>query len=351
MLLGALYKSLVAPRQTGLTMKPQGQFGLVLLLAALCAALVLGFSVGAVPFSLLSLLTGTASTLETTVFYDIRGPRVVLATFVGASLAVSGACLQGLFRNPLADPGLIGVSSGGALGAIFIIVFGASLGLADWVMPYALPVSAVMGAVLVTLFLYTFASYFGQFSVVTILLVGIAVNALAGVGIGAFQYLADDGQLRSMVFWMMGSLGRATWLTLLPAVFLMSICMLMLIRQSKNLDLLQLGEHEAEFLGTDVTRLKRNVILASAAGVGAGVSLCGIIGFIGLVVPHLVRLSLGPSHKSLIPGSALLGAVLMILADLVARTTITPAEIPVSLVTSALGAPFFLWLISRSRPV
>ena len=149
----------------------------------------------------------------------------------------------------------------------------------------------------------------------------------------------------------MGSLGRATWLTLLPAVFLMSICMLMLIRQSKNLDLLQLGEHEAEFLGTDVTRLKRNVILASAAGVGAGVSLCGIIGFIGLVVPHLVRLSLGPSHKSLIPGSALLGAVLMILADLVARTTITPAEIPVSLVTSALGAPFFLWLISRSRPV
>ena len=331
--------------------RPGRQFGLVFLLAMLALALVFGFSVGAVPFSLLSLMTGTASTLENTVFYDIRGPRVVLAAFVGASLAVSGASLQGLFRNPLADPGLIGVSSGGALGAIFVIVFGASLGLVDWFMPYALPVGAVLGSICVTLFLYAFASYFGQFSVVTILLVGIAVNALAGVGIGAFQYLADDGQLRSMVFWMMGSLGRATWITLLPAIVIMSICMVMLIRYARTLDLMQLGEHEAEFLGVDVTRVKRGVILASAAGVGAGVSICGIIGFIGLVVPHLVRLTLGPSHSTLIPGAALLGAALMILADLVARIMITPAEIPVSLVTSALGAPFFLWLIARSRPV
>ena len=175
-------------------------YGLLVLFLVLVLVVFTAFSVGAVPFSLLSLLTGTASTLESTVFFDIRGPRVVLASFVGAALAVAGACLQGLFRNPLADPGLIGVSSGGALGAIFVIVFGSSLGMAAWFMPYALPIGAVIGAVSVTLLLYLFASYFGQFSVVTILLVGIAVNAIAGVGIGAFQYLADDGQLRSMVF-------------------------------------------------------------------------------------------------------------------------------------------------------
>ena len=326
-------------------------YGLLVLFLVLVLVVFTAFSVGAVPFSLLSLLTGTASTLESTVFFDIRGPRVVLASFVGAALAVAGSCLQGLFRNPLADPGLIGVSSGGALGAIFIIVFGSSLGMAAWFMPYALPIGAVIGAVSVTLLLYLFASYFGQFSVVTILLVGIAVNAIAGVGIGAFQYLADDGQLRSMVFWMMGSFGRSTWTTLLPAIAIMAVCVLALIRYARPLDLLQLGEPEAEFLGVDVKRLKRGVILASAAGVGAGVALCGIIGFIGLVVPHLVRLSIGPSHKLLIPGSALLGASLAILADLVSRTVIIPAEIPVSLVTSALGAPFFLWLIARARPV
>ena len=326
-------------------------YGLVILGFVLISVVFTAFSVGAVPLSLLPLFGGTASALESTVFYDIRGPRVLLASFVGASLAVSGACLQGLFRNPLADPGLIGVSSGGALGAIFIIVFGSSLGIAVWFMPYALPIGAVMGAVLVTLLLYLFASYFGQFSVITILLVGIAVNALAGVGIGAFQYLADDGQLRSMVFWMMGSFGRSTWATLLPAIAIMAVCMLVLIRYAKYLDLLQLGEPEAEFLGVNVKQLKRVVILASAAGVGAGVALCGTIGFIGLVVPHLVRLSFGPTHKLLIPGSALLGASLAILADLVARMIIIPAEIPVSLVTSALGAPFFLWLIARARPV
>ena len=138
---------------------------------------------------------------------------------------------------------------------------------------------------------------------------------------------------------------------MLPAIAIMAVCVLALIRYARPLDLLQLGEPEAEFLGVDVKRLKRGVILASAAGVGAGVALCGIIGFIGLVVPHLVRLSIGPSHKLLIPGSALLGASLAILADLVSRTVIIPAEIPVSLVTSALGAPFFLWLIARARPV
>ena len=184
---------------------------------------------------------------------------------------------------------------------------------------------------------------------VTVLLVGIAINALASVGIGAFQYLSDDAQLRSLVFWMMGSFGRADWITVIPAVSIMLFSILVLIKQSSQLDRLQLGEAQAFHLGINVKKLKRAVILVSACAVGAGVALSGIIGFVGLVVPHLVRLLFGVSHRILIPGSALLGACLMISADLVSRIVIIPSELPVGLVTSALGAPFFLWLIARAR--
>ena len=305
---------------------------------------------GAIPISLIDLMSHSATPLERTVLLEIRGPRVVLAGFVGAALALSGAALQGLFRNPLADPGLIGVSSGAALGAISMIVLGSSLTMATWLTPYLLPLSAVLGAGLVTLFLYAFASRYGQFSIVTMLLVGIAINALATVGIGAFEYLSDDTQLRTLIFWMMGSFGRATWPTVIPAVVLMVIAAGILLRETHRLDLLQLGETEARHLGIDVRSLKRRLILAAAAAVGAGVALAGIIGFVGLVVPHLVRLLGGASHRFVLPGSALLGATLTVLADLVARTIIIPAEIPVGLVTSALGAPFFLWLITRVRP-
>lgn len=305
---------------------------------------------GAIPISLIDLMSHSATPLERTVLLEIRGPRVVLAGFVGAALALSGAALQGLFRNPLADPGLIGVSSGAALGAISMIVLGSSLTMATWLTPYLLPLSAVLGAGLVTLFLYAFASRYGQFSIVTMLLVGIAINALATVGIGAFEYLSDDTQLRTLIFWMMGSFGRATWPTVIPAVVVMIIAAGILLRETHRLDLLQLGEAEARHLGIDVRSLKRRLILAAAAAVGAGVALAGIIGFVGLVVPHLVRLLGGASHRFVLPGSALLGATLTVLADLVARTIIIPAEIPVGLVTSALGAPFFLWLITRVRP-
>ncbi len=313
--------------------------------------LLVGFSLGAIHVPLPALLSGEASTLERTVFTEIRAPRVLLAAFVGGILGVAGAALQGLFRNPLADPGLIGVSAGAALGAISMIVIGDALSLPESVRPYALPLAAVAGALLVTVFLYAFAAWFGHFSIVTLLLVGIAINALATVGIGAFQYLSDDAQLRTLVFWMMGSFGRAGWQTVLPAFAIITVAGVFLLRQARGLDLLQLGEADAAFLGVDVARLKRVVILCTAAGVGAGVALSGIIGFVGLVVPHLVRLLLGPVHKYLLPNAVLLGAALMVAADLVSRTVVSPAEIPVSLVTSALGAPFFLWLIARVRPV
>ncbi|MEM6708484.1 MAG: iron ABC transporter permease [Pseudomonadota bacterium] len=324
--------------------------GLVVLAGVLALSLACGFSIGAIPISLWSLLTGTATELEMTVFSELRSPRVLLAGLVGASLGIAGAALQGLFRNPLADPQLIGVSSGAALGAIAMIVVGEAMAMPASVTPYAVPLAAVAGALLVTAFLYTFATVFGQFSVVTILLVGIAINALSTVGIGLFQYLSDDRQLRTLVFWLMGSFGRASWTALVPAALTMLLAVVVLMRQMRALDLLQLGEPEARHLGVNVERVKRQVVLATAVGVGTAVALSGIIGFVGLVVPHLVRLMLGALHRYVLPAAALLGAALLIAADLLARTVIVPAELPVSLVTSAIGGPFFLYLISRVRP-
>lgn len=309
-----------------------------------------GLLVGAVDLSLVRILTDSDAELERMILTEIRFPRVLLAGSAGAALAVAGAALQGLFRNPLAEPSLIGVSSGAALGAISIIVLGPSLAIPAVLEPYALPLAAVAGASLVTMFLYGFSIRYGQFGIVTILLVGIAVNALAAVGIGIFQYLSDDAALRTLTFWMMGSFGRATWETLLPALMLMIAGVVPIFYLVRSLDVLQLGESEAFHLGIDVNRVKRSVIICSAGAVGAGVALAGIVGFIGLVVPHLVRLLLGASHVYVIPASALLGATLTILADLGARVIFAPAELPVSLITSALGAPFFLWLIARSRP-
>ena len=345
-------KTVEAPRSLSLEFAGKSRReNLVLVILAFVLFFVgaLALSSGAVPLSIGALIDGSAMGLEITIFSEIRAPRVLLSGLVGASLAAAGAVLQGLFRNPLADPGLIGVSSGAALGAVSMIVFGSALDLPDWIAIYSMPLAAIIGAMGVTFFLYTFSNYYGHFSVVTVLLVGIAINALASVGIGAFQYLSDDAQLRSLVFWMMGSFGRADWITVMPAASIMLVSILVLVRQSTQLDRLQLGEAEAFHLGINVKKLKRLVILVSAGAVGAGVALSGIIGFVGLVVPHLVRLLFGVSHRILIPGSALLGACLMISADLVSRIVIIPSELPVGLVTSALGAPFFLWLIARAR--
>jgi iron complex transport system permease protein len=335
----------VLPSLIGVKFKSGKFVGLGVLLVA---SLVAGLSQGAVSIPLLGLVNGSATELEQIVFAEIRAPRVFLAGFVGASLALSGAVLQGLFRNPLADPGLIGVSSGAAVGAISMIVLGAALSIPDWAEAYVMPLAAMSGAMAVTFLLYSFANYFGRFSVVTILLVGIALNAMAGVVIGLFQYVSDDAQLRTLVFWLMGSFSRAQWASVLPAIGVMVGASLVLLRQVKNLDRLQLGESEAYYLGVDVPRAKRHMILCSAAAVGAGVSLTGIIGFVGLVVPHLARLFLGSSHRLTLAGSVLIGASLMILADLLARTVMVPEELPVSLVTNAIGAPFFLWLIARA---
>ena len=281
---------------------------------------------------------------------QIRLPRTLLGLAVGAVLALSGVAMQGLFRNPLADPGLVGVSSGAALGAAVAIVAGASLGGVPAAFePYLLSFCAFAGGLGVTALVYRLGRHDGQTSVATMLLAGIALTALAGAAIGLFTYMADDSTLRSLTFWNMGSLNGASYARLWPLLIVALAVSLWLPRRARALNALLLGESEARHLGFEVERLKRELVFCTALGVGAAVAAAGMIGFVGLVVPHLVRLLSGPDHRTLLPASILAGASLLLLADLVARLALAPAELPIGIVTAFIGAPFFLYLLLRGR--
>ena len=295
------------------------------------------------------LFSGELKTLETEVLLNIRGPRITLAVLVGAALGVSGAALQGLFRNPLADPGLIGVSAGAALGAVSAIVFLNAALLPFQLGNYLIPLAAIISSSLVIGLIYTLTNGFKRSEITYVLLIGIALNALATVGIGLLTFISTDSQLRGLTYWMMGSFGAASWGLLMPAMIVIVVGIFTLISNARKLDIMQLGEIEAYRLGIKVKKVKMMVILLSALMVGVSVSLSGIIGFVGLVVPHLVRLIAGTNHTYLFAGSALLGITITVGADLLSRTAISPAELPVGLATSALGAPFFLFLVMRLR--
>lgn len=280
------------------------------------------------------------------VLVQVRLPRIVLALLAGAGLSVCGAALQALFRNPLADPGLLGISSGAALGAGLMIV-AAPAGFAAGLKGLAVPLGAFLGALAATACVPLLAGRRAQWAPSATLLAGIAVNALAGAGIGLLSYLADDAALRGFTFWTLGSLASATWPVLLPVALLAVPALGLLLRRAAALNVLLLGEAEAGHLGLDVRRLKAQVIALSALAVGALTAVTGIIGFLGLVAPHLVRLCIGPDHRALLPGAALAGALLLGAADLGARTLAAPAELPIGLLTALLGGPFFLWLLRR----
>lgn len=278
------------------------------------------------------------------VVLELRLPRLLLAVFVGAILAQCGAVVQGLFRNPLADPGIIGVSSGAAVGAIVaIVVFPAVWG--SW----TIPTMAFVGGLLTTLLVYGLAQSKSGTSVLILLLAGVAISAFAGAAIGFLSYFADDASLRELNVWQMGSLTGASDANLWLAFTTMVLLMIAFQRRAQALNALLLGEPEARHLGIDVEQLKLQMIILTAVGVGVAVSCSGIIGFVGLVVPHLVRLATGPNHHFLLPLSALLGAVLLMCSDLLARLVVQPAELPVGLVTVLLGAPFFLILLIQQR--
>lgn len=322
-------------------------------------ALVLGSTQGAyaiAPSQLLSvlwngLLGGSTSSTEHLVFMNIRLPRLLLGLVAGAGLGLAGALMQGMFRNPLADPGLIGVSGGAALAAACAIVLGpmwfASLGftLGSW----TLAVSAFIGGVAVTLLIYGLAQSSGGTRVGLMLLAGIAVNALAGAGLGFLSYVSNDEQLRNVQLWLMGSLGHARWATVWLVGCVVALCIVAAMALARPLNAIALGEAQAQLLGVPVERTKRYAVVVTALAVGAVTSATGVIGFIGLVAPHWVRLVAGPDHRLVLPGSALLGASLVLVADAVARTVVQPAEMPLGVLTAFIGVPLFLLMLRQFR--
>ncbi|CAN7417683.1 MULTISPECIES: iron ABC transporter permease [Ensifer] len=285
------------------------------------------------------------------IILDIRLPRAVLGMLVGASLAVSGVVMQGLFRNPLADPGLVGVSSGASLGAVLLIVLGSAVfgPLFALFGFYALPVAAFIGGLVTTLLLYRIATRGGQTSIATLLLAGIALGALTGAFTGVLIFIADDKQLRDVTFWGLGSLAGASWTKIAAAAPIILLSLAVTPFLARGLNAITLGEAAAFHMGIPVQRMKNIAIVSVAAATGASVAVSGGIGFVGIVVPHLLRLVIGPDHRYLVPASALLGGTLLILADMIARTIASPAELPIGIVTAFIGAPFFLWILLRGR--
>jgi iron complex transport system permease protein len=331
----------------------------ILLIVAALAVSATSLGVGAVPIPpervaavLGASATGDAGVLasrEALVILNIRLPRLVLGAMVGAGLAVAGALMQGLFRNPLADPGLVGVSAGAGLAAAATIVLGDRL-LAGVIgkLPFAaLPAGAFLGGLLTTTLLYLIATREGRTSVATMLLAGVALGALAGAMTGFLAFLSDDRQLRDLTFWSLGSLGGATWAKVWAVAPVLVVLLAVTPFLARGLDALALGEAEAWHLGVPVQRLKAAIIVLTALAVGASVAAAGLIGFIGIVVPHMLRLVIGPSHKALLPLAALSGATLLVAADTLARVVVAPAELPIGIVTAVIGAPFFLWLLLR----
>lgn len=284
------------------------------------------------------------------VIHEIRFPRTLLCMLVGAILALCGTVMQGLFRNPLAEPGIIGVSAGASLGAALAIVLLSNLNFdARWMNAITLPLCAFLGGALTTIVVYRLGTNKFGTSVTIMLLAGVAISAVSGAGIGYLNYVADDQMLRDLTLWSMGSFAGANW----QSITLCGITLLGLYfyftHRAMALNALLLGESEARHLGIPIQRLKRALIVLSAVGVGVTVSAAGMIGFVGLVVPHLGRMLVGPDHRNLLPISALLGALLLTIADMFARVAAAPAELPIGIVTALVGAPFFLYLLFQQK--
>lgn len=329
----------------------------------LMISLIISARVGAVNISYSDIMTflghklgitqdNNPDSIEQALFFQIRLPRVILCAFVGAALSVSGALMQALFRNPIVEPGLVGTSAGAAFGAAFVFVFGSSLAgpFADFIGPFLLPSFAFIGGLVATLLVYRLSSVFGKTNVNTMLLAGIAINALAIGGTGFFSYIAKDPQARSITFWNLGTISGADW----PAVELVGastiIGILVCIRYSKQLNALLLGETEAGYLGINAEKLKMKVILINTCIVAMATSIVGVIGFLGLIVPHLLRMMKSSDNRFLIIASALLGAILLNFADMVSRVLVAPSELPIGIITAFVGAPVFLFiLINNSR--
>ncbi|GAB4091775.1 FecCD family ABC transporter permease [Flaviaesturariibacter terrae] len=333
-------------------------YGALLLLLLLLFGWSLG--VGAVPIrfaEIPALLrhrydgSGSVNALHEALFFEIRLPRSLLCLLVGASLSVSGALMQSLFRNPIVEPGLVGTSAGSALGAALLIVLGQNAFFAQLSFLGSLlaPACAFVGGMIATLLVYYFSASLNRVSVSVMILAGVAVNALANGGTGFLAYIARDPQARSITFWSLGTLSVASW----KMVWIVSIStvtgLLLALRLARPLNALQLGDAEARYLGVRTERLKFSVMLVNALLVAVATSMVGIIAFVGLIVPHVLRLLRSSDNRYLIAGSALLGASVLLATDMLCRVLIAPAEMPIGIVTAFIGAPLFLYLLARAK--
>jgi iron complex transport system permease protein len=332
-----------------------------LTMVALVAALVIavltagavgaaGLSVGEAFRALVAVIThgtdakGDFPSWAPQLMFNIRLPRIAVALIAGAALAMSGTTFQGIFRNPLAEPYLLGVSAGAALGATIAIVWKplSSLGL------YTLPILAFVGAVSAAFLVYRLATFGGRTGIAAILLAGTAVGSTLTAAT-SFLMVATERDLHTVVVWLMGGLSTATWTKALITLPIVCAGFVYMMWMSKRMNLLLMGEERARELGVDGQRTRRNLMVVAALTTAAAVSFTGLIGFIGLMVPHIMRLIVGPDHRRLLPSATLFGALLLLLADTVARTAMAPSEIPVGIITAAVGGPFFLYLLRTRR--
>lgn len=318
-------------------------------LCAVVVAAIVSLGIGPAwlsPAEVIRSLLGGGDEVSRTIVFEIRLPRIVLAALVGCALGVSGAAMQGIFRNPMADPYIVGISPGAALGAVVVTAFGLS---ASFLGLTAVPLAAFAGGLGAALAVVTLARRGGRFPVADLLLVGLAVGAFAGAGYSFLILTLDDGRIASVLFWLLGSFAPADWGRVLSALPYIVVAVTGLLFLARDLDVFSLGEEEAGYLGLRVERLKMLSIAFAALAASAAVAVSGVIGFVGLIVPHVARLLVGPRHILLLPVSGLWGATFLVLADAAARSVLSSSEIPVGVITALCGAPFFLYLLRRSR--
>lgn len=332
------------------------------LVVALIVSVVLSAAVGAMYIPIKEILTLVGAKLGLvsaenvpkqyeTVLYLVRIPRVVLGLLVGAGLGISGAAVQGIFRNPLAEPGLIGISAGASLMAVLVIVLEATLlsTLSGLIGYYLISLGAFIGAVAAAMLVYRLSRTEGRSNVTTMLLAGIAINAMAGAFTGLITANSEDHQLRTITFWMLGSLAGATWQTVFAVCPFIALPLLLLPAEGRGLNAFALGEKQADQLGMQTSRIKIKVIVLATMAVGAAVSVSGVIGFVGLLIPHLVRLAGGVDNRYVLPASALAGALVLCISDLIARVISAPVEQPIGVITALIGSPVFLYMLIKDK--
>lgn len=319
---------------------------LMVLLLLLIGAIIGAANIGPVHLSWSSLFNFDPKDIDHRIWMNIRLPRILLAVIIGVALSISGTVMQGLFRNPLADPGLLGISSGAGFAVAVALVI--PMALPHFLTLWLPVIAAFVGSLLVTIVIFQLSNLTkGNLS--SLLLIGIAINALGGAAVGILSWVSNDQQLRQLSLWGMGSLGQTEWSLILITLILIIPTVIIIQFYAQRLNLLQLGEEDAHYLGINVHQTQKQLLILSALLVGIAVSVSGIIGFLGLVIPNAMRLIFGNNHKILLPASALSGALLLLVADTLARTMVQPAEMPVGLLTSLLGGPWFFWLILKEQ--